>query len=115
MCDETTLEPDGKATGCNPVEVGSTPTSVSSGPWAFWKGAADVRVVEVDIREATLDVPGQEIIGADAENPTLMRMRELEVLEKIVASGKLSVILGEKGLADRVVNLIWTRPAPSIS
>ena len=24
----TTLEPDGQATGCNPVEVGSTPTGV---------------------------------------------------------------------------------------
>ena len=24
-----TLEPDGAATGCNPVEVGSTPTGVS--------------------------------------------------------------------------------------
>ena len=24
-----TLEPDGTATGCNPVEVGSTPTGVS--------------------------------------------------------------------------------------
>jgi SPFH domain / Band 7 family len=209
--------------------------TLDPGPWAFWKGATDVRVVEVDIREATLDVAGQEIMSADkvtlrmnavatyrvidprravctaddckqalyrevqlvlraivgareldellagkdavateaaamlapraqalglevvalgirdlilpgdmkelmnkvteakkaaeanlitrreetaalrsqantakllAENPTLMRMRELEVLEKIVASGKLSVILGEKGLADRVVNLI---------
>ena len=39
-------------------------------------------------------------------SPTLMRMRELEVLEKVVASSKLSVVLGEKGLADRVVNLI---------
>ncbi len=27
--DNKTLEPDGQATGCNPVEVGSTPTSVS--------------------------------------------------------------------------------------
>jgi hypothetical protein len=26
---QKTLEPDGQATGCNPVEVGSTPTSVS--------------------------------------------------------------------------------------
>ena len=26
---EMTLEPDGTATGCNPVEVGSTPTGVS--------------------------------------------------------------------------------------
>lgn len=39
-------------------------------------------------------------------NPTLMRLRELEVLEKVVANGKLSVVLGEKGLADRVVNLL---------
>ncbi|MBX3432372.1 MAG: slipin family protein [Pirellulales bacterium] len=41
-----------------------------------------------------------------ADNPTLMRLRELEVLEKVAASGKLNVILGEKGLADRVVNLL---------
>ena len=27
--DDQTLEPDGQATGCNPVEVGSTPTGVS--------------------------------------------------------------------------------------
>jgi regulator of protease activity HflC (stomatin/prohibitin superfamily) len=209
--------------------------TLEPGPWAFWKGSADVRVVEVDLREATLDVPGQEIMSADkvslrlnavatyrvadarravctaddykqalyreaqlalravlgardldallaakdavaaeatallapraealglevlalavrdlilpgdmkelmnkvteakkaaeanlitrreetaalrsqsntakllAENPTLMRLRELEVLEKVVASGKLSVVLGDKGLADRVVNLI---------
>jgi regulator of protease activity HflC (stomatin/prohibitin superfamily) len=41
-----------------------------------------------------------------ADNPTLMRLRELEVLEKVASSGKLSVVLGEKGLADRVVNLL---------
>ena len=41
-----------------------------------------------------------------AENPTLMRLRELEVLEKIAAGGKLNIILGEKGLADKVVNLL---------
>lgn len=209
--------------------------TLEPGPWAFWKGAADVRVVEVDLRESTLDVPGQEIMSADkvtlrlnavatyrvvdprravctpddykqafyreaqlvlravvgareldvlladkesvaseaaallapraqalgletvalgirdiilpgemkdllnkvmearkaaeanlitrreetaalrsqsntakllADNPTLMRLRELEVLEKVVASGKLSVVLSDKGLADRVVNLI---------
>ena len=39
-------------------------------------------------------------------NPTLMRVRELEVLEKIAAGGKLNVVLGEKGLAERVVNLL---------
>jgi regulator of protease activity HflC (stomatin/prohibitin superfamily) len=41
-----------------------------------------------------------------ADNPTLMRLRELEVLEKVASSGNLSVVLGEKGLADRVVNLL---------
>ncbi len=41
-----------------------------------------------------------------ADSPTLMRLRELEVLEKIAASGKLNIILGEKGLADKVVNLL---------
>ena len=209
--------------------------TLDPGPWAFWKGAADVRVVELDHREANLDVVGQEIMTADkvsprmnavatyritdprravcttddfkqaiyreaqlalravvgareldallaekeaiateavallagrteglgiqviglgirdlilpgdmkelmnkvtearkaaeanlitrreetaalrsqsntakllAENPTLMRLRELEILEKALASGKLSVVLGEKGLADRVVNLL---------
>ncbi len=39
-------------------------------------------------------------------NPTLMRLRELEVLEKVVESGKLQVIVGEKGLTDRIVNLV---------
>jgi hypothetical protein len=41
-----------------------------------------------------------------AESPTLMRLRELEVLEKIASAGKLQIVLGEKGLADRVVNLL---------
>jgi regulator of protease activity HflC (stomatin/prohibitin superfamily) len=39
-------------------------------------------------------------------NPTLMRLRELEVLEKVAGSGKLSVVLGDKGLADKIVNVI---------
>ncbi len=41
-----------------------------------------------------------------AESPTLMRLRELEVLEKIAAASKLNIVLGEKGLAERVINLI---------
>jgi len=40
------------------------------------------------------------------DNPTLMRLRELEVLEKIAATSKLNVVLGEKGLADKVMNLL---------
>src|SRR5438876_7875626 len=41
-----------------------------------------------------------------ADNPTLMRLRELEVLEKVAANSKLNILLGDKGLADRVVNLL---------
>jgi regulator of protease activity HflC (stomatin/prohibitin superfamily) len=45
------------------------------------------------------------------DNPTLMRLRELEVLEKVAAHAKLNVVLGDKGLADKgltdkVVNLL---------
>jgi regulator of protease activity HflC (stomatin/prohibitin superfamily) len=39
-------------------------------------------------------------------NPTLMRLKELETLEKIADKAKLSVVLGEKGLAEKVVKLI---------
>jgi hypothetical protein len=35
-----------------------------------------------------------------------MRLRELEVLEKVASAAKLNVVLGEKGLTDRVVNLL---------
>jgi hypothetical protein len=41
-----------------------------------------------------------------ADNPTLMRLRELEILEKIASAGHLSVVLGEKNLADLVLKLI---------
>ncbi len=40
------------------------------------------------------------------DNPVLMRMRELEVLEKIASNNKLNIVLGESGLADKVVNLL---------
>jgi regulator of protease activity HflC (stomatin/prohibitin superfamily) len=39
-------------------------------------------------------------------NATLMRLRELEVLEKVANKANLQVVLGEKGLADRVMKLL---------
>jgi regulator of protease activity HflC (stomatin/prohibitin superfamily) len=39
-------------------------------------------------------------------NPMLMRLRELEVLEKVSERATLSVVLGAGGLADRVVKLL---------
>ncbi|PQO38429.1 slipin family protein [Blastopirellula marina] len=41
-----------------------------------------------------------------ADSPTLMRLRELEVLEKIAKAGKLNIVLGEKGLADRLTTML---------
>ena len=35
-----------------------------------------------------------------------MRMRELEVIEKIAAGNKLNVIVGEKGIGERLLNLV---------
>ncbi len=39
-------------------------------------------------------------------NPTLMPLRELEVLEKVTDKTNLNVILGDKGLADKVIKLL---------
>jgi hypothetical protein len=39
------------------------------------------------------------------DNPTLMRLREREVLEKISTASAMKVMFGENGLADRVINL----------
>lgn len=40
------------------------------------------------------------------DNPTLMRLRELEVIERIAENGKLNVMLGEKGLTERITQLL---------
>ena len=58
-------------------------------------------------REATAAMRSQANTAKVLEgNPTLMRLRELEVLERVATGGKLNVVLGEKGLAERVVNLL---------
>lgn len=42
-----------------------------------------------------------------ADNPTLMRLRELETVEKVADSGKLTVVLGDdKGLAGKVSEMM---------
>ena len=39
-------------------------------------------------------------------NPTLMKLKELEVLEKVADKANLSVVLTETGLSDRVLKLV---------
>lgn len=41
-----------------------------------------------------------------ADNPALMRLRELETLERVAQSGTLQVLVGEGGLTDKVTKLI---------
>jgi hypothetical protein len=61
--------------------------------------------------EANLSVRREETaaMGSQANtaellegNPTLMRLKELEVLERVAGSGKLNVVLADKGLAERI-------------
>jgi regulator of protease activity HflC (stomatin/prohibitin superfamily) len=39
-------------------------------------------------------------------SPTLMKLRELEVLEKVAAKANLTVLLGEEGLASKMIKLV---------
>jgi len=39
--------------------------TLAPGEYAFWRDVADSKVVEVDMREQTLDVAGQEIMTSD--------------------------------------------------
>jgi len=39
-------------------------------------------------------------------NPTLMKLKELEVLEKVAGKANLTVVLGDEGLSNRVVKLL---------
>lgn len=41
-----------------------------------------------------------------AGNPTLMRLRELELLEKVAASSNLSVVCGDGSLSEKIIKLI---------
>ncbi len=41
-----------------------------------------------------------------SDHPALMRLRELETLEKVAAGGKLKVVVGEKGLREKVAELL---------
>ena len=69
------------------------------------KKAAEAKVISC--REETAAMRSQANTAKLMEgSPTLMRLRELEVLEKVATSGKLNIVLGEKGLADRVINLL---------
>ena len=58
-------------------------------------------------REETAAVRNQANTARLLEtNPTLMRLRELETLEKVADKAKLQVVIGEKGLVEKIVNLI---------
>jgi regulator of protease activity HflC (stomatin/prohibitin superfamily) len=58
-------------------------------------------------REETAAVRSQLNAARIIESsPTLLRLRELEVLEKVTEKARLNVILGAEGLADKVVKLL---------
>jgi len=58
-------------------------------------------------REATAAMRSQANTARILEqNPTLMRLREIEALERVAEKGRLSVVVGEGGLAGRVVKVV---------
>jgi len=58
-------------------------------------------------REETASMRSQANTAKILEsNPTLMKIRELEVLEKVAANAELTIVLGDKGLAESVKGLI---------
>jgi hypothetical protein len=44
---------------------GRREATLAPGAYAFWKGVAKIRVLDVDLRELVVDVAGQDIITAD--------------------------------------------------
>jgi hypothetical protein len=65
-------------------------------------------------REETADVRSlANTVKLFANNPTQRRLRELEVLEKVVASSKLNIVLGDKGLTDREINVLSRKSSRS--
>ena len=60
-----------------------------------------------NLREETAAMRSQANTARIFEsNPALMRLRELEVLEKVADKANLNVVLGEAGLADRIMKLL---------
>ena len=69
------------------------------------KKAAEANLVTR--REETAAIRSQANTARIFEsNPGLMRLRELEVLERVAETSNLTVMLGENGLTDRVVKLL---------
>ncbi len=69
------------------------------------KKAADANLITR--REETAAMRSQVNTAKLLENnPTLMRLRELDVLERVAGNSKMNLVLGEKGLADRIINLL---------
>ena len=46
------------------------------------------------------------VLGQSGSSPPLRRRRALETLEKVAEKGRLSVVVGEGGLAGRIVKMV---------
>lgn len=69
------------------------------------KAAAEASLITR--REETAAMRSQANTAKILENnPTLMRLRELEVIEKVIERANLQVVLGESGLGDRLMKML---------
>jgi regulator of protease activity HflC (stomatin/prohibitin superfamily) len=112
--------------------------TLAPGRYAFWRGVADVRVVEIDLREAALDVAGQEIMTADkvtlrlnalvtyrvadarravcaAEDAKQALYREAQMaLRAVTGARELDALLADKDAVGREVETLLHRRAEEL-
>lgn len=75
-----TLEPDGQAAGCNPAEVGSTPTGVSDSRTERWPSAGEIVILSRAPCPAVESTPMQPAARAHGLHPMkITRIRAFRV------------------------------------
>ena len=68
-----------------------------------------LEIREAGIRDVILPGEMKEILNTAKifeSSPTLMKLKELEVLEKVAEKANLTVVLGDGGLSERVMKLV---------
>ena len=89
--------------------------TLSAGRYAFWKGLAVTRVIEIDTREQALDVSGQELMTSDKVTLRLNAVLTFRVtnprrsVRPVTTSVKRCIALPRWRSVKSSDNMTWTR------
>ena len=72
-----------------PYVDGRLTETLGPGRYAFWRGVGDLRVVQVDLRESTLDISGQDIMTQDRVSLRLNALVSYRVTDAVTAVEKV--------------------------